>query len=570
MAQDFVNSFIEKLTSKTTTVAINISSSSTIEVMEIDKNGVINNYVSSAIQYNAFTKELENVAQFESEIKKAFADLGVSTSSPVYVSLPTFVIDHEEFPAIALEEDAENIKTMLKATVEKNYIFKKYDPAISFYKLPTEESLTGNTMIPLCYTALRADEYAKIKGVFDSLRLNVKAIDSSYSALINGVIATQKINPEIINADRQWNIINITSNSFVIFAMKGKHLYAVYEEPLAVKSFNEDEIYQIVTNSLDLVIHNYPADQVVIVSQSDNVSAEYLSSVLDLNCSKAFIEDNRYRKPLVETGLNITQSSKSKISLEAVGITTWNKNSNGFKFNFLDTPSMGAEASAEVETIFVNINGKEVELSYDLIKKVAIGFMGLVFIIFGGIYAGLLSMKNAFEVQETEIAEKIGRINKELDIKHEVTGISEAEFLGKSYRNNLSYLKSYAAIAKEIPDMLWIEELQLSENSTLYLKGRSYRMDDILNYYDSLKNIGAFQDLRISTLKISNTPISDLLLDRNSEMTEETTYEFAIGQPFFVNLNAPTDSTEKKDGSSNNSLPLEGVTAPPTIPKQDI
>ncbi len=564
MVQDFFNSLIDKLKTKTSIVAINIAANSTIEVMELDKDGMINNYFTSAIQYNSFTKELEHPVQLEAELKKAFSELGVSASSPVYISLPTFVIDHEDFPMVV--DDPEEIKTMLKATVEKNYIFKKYDPATSYYKLPEEEASNGT--VPLCYTALRADEYVKIKGVFDSLGLNIKAIDSSYSALINGVIATGKINPDIVASNGHWNIINITSNSFVIFAMKGKNLHAVYEEPLAVKSFSEEEIYQIIANSLDLVIENYPAQQVVIVSQSDNVSAEYLCSVLELNCSKTFIDDNKYRKQLVEVSLNITQSYKNRISLEAVGITTWFKNTDGFKFNFMDTPSAGIADSNEFNTVFITINGREIELTPDRLQKIAYIFFAIVLIICGLIWAVLSYAKTAIDQQNVDITMKISKLSSELDIKQEVTGMSQAEFLQKSYRNNISYLKSYAAIAKEIPSMLWIEEFQLSENSTLYLKGRSYKMDDILNYYDSLKNIGAFQDLRLSVLKISNTPISDLLLDRNSEMTEETTYEFAIGQPFYIDPNA-TAPSKGEDGKTP-EVPLPPSNLPPAPTKQDM
>ncbi len=566
MELGFLNELLDKIKSKTATVAINISSRSILEVMELDKNGMIINYACIPIQYNAFTKELENINDFESALKRAFSELNLSMSSKTYVSIPTFIIENSTLPDPGAAEREENIKTMLMSLVEKNYIFKKYTPSISYYKLPEEESTSGQ--IDVSYTALRADEFAKIKDVFENLGIKVVAIDSSYSSLINGVIATHKINSDIINANEKWNIINITSNSFTIFAMKGKNLVNVYEEPIAVKSFSEEEVYQFISNSIDLVIDNYLAKQVVIVSQSDDVSAEYLTSILKIDCPKAFIEDNKYRKQLVEVGLNITQSNKIRISLEAVGISNWYKNEDGFKFDFLDAPMV---VDTTVESIFVQIGGKDVELTPDIIKKIALAIGFVVIITLTLIYVGLSSWYNAQEREQNELASKIQKLENELNLKPQATGMSEAEFLQKSYTNNLNYKKSYSAIAREIPDMLWIEEFQLAEDSKLYLAGRSYKMDDVLNYYDSLNKIGKFPNLRISVLKISNTPISELLLNKDSDMTEETTYEFALGQKFFVD---PTVIVETKptEGDGNVTLP-PGETLPPApapnLPKQD-
>lgn len=552
----FINEILDKLKSKSSTVAINVSSKSILEVVEFDKSGLIINYASVPIQYNAFTKELENINDFESAIKRAFSEINLGLSSKVYVSLPTFIIDHETLPDI---EEAEAIKTMLVSSVEKNYIFKKYDPAISFYKLPEEETTPGN--VKICYTALRADEYAKMKSVFEDIGLKVVAIDSSFSSLINGVIVSQKVNPSIIEANDNWNIINITSNSFSIFSMKGKTLIGVYEEPLAVKSFTEEEVYQVITNSLDLVLGNYPAKQVVVVSQSDDVSAEYLASVLNVDCPKTYIEDNKYRKQIIEYGLNITQSNKVRVSLEAIGIANWAFNQDGFKFDFLDAP---LAVDTTVESIFVPIGGRDIELTPEVIKKIVISF-GIVLMIFLGlIFVSLISIYNAKEKEQVELVSKIQKIENELNLQPQATGMSQAEFLQKSYTNNLNYKKSYSAIAREIPEMLWIEEFHMAEDSKLYLAGRSYRMDDVLNYYDSLNKLGKFPNLKISVLKISNTPISELLLNNDSDMVEETTYEFALGSPFYRSSSQQVEVVEK-EVKEDASIP-----APPTrFKKQD-
>lgn len=560
MSSGFINEILSKLTSKTSMVAINISAASVLEVMEVDKNGMIANYASAPIQYNAYTKEFENISDFEAALKRLYNELSLSLASPAYVSIPTVIIDHETLP---YSESSDDIKSMLRSTVEKTYIFRRYDPAISYYVLPNENSMTT---MNYCYTALRESEYLKVRDCFSTLGLNIKAIDVSFSSLINGVIATRRINEDIINADGKWNILNITPNSFLFLAMQGKQLISVYEEPLAIKATSEEEIYQQIANSLDLVIDNYPAEQIVVVSQSDDVSAEYLTSIINVDCTKAFIEDNKYRKQLVELGLNITQSMKTKVSLEAVGITTWQSNTDGFKFNFIDAP-LAASQGAGVESIFIQVNGKDIELTPQRVQYIAIGLFVLVAVICGIAYACLTSLKEAYSRTNSDLAANISKLQNDLDSKPQVTGMSVMEFLRKNYANNENYKKSYAALAQEIPDMLWVEEFQLADDSDVYIAGRSYRMDDVLNYYDSLKKIGKYPNLKIKVLRISNTPISELLLTPESDMTEETTYEFAFGDPFYVNPTAPVaeDKKGEKSKPGDPTPPMGGLPSPDMI-----
>ena len=568
-----ITAFFEKFSTKSSTVAINVSSRSVLEVLEFDKTGLIKNYVAVPIQYNAFTKEIENINDFEAAIKRAYQELGISLSSKVYISVPTFIIETETLPMV---DDEEAIKTMLVSSAEKNYIFKKYDPAISYYKVPSDD----NNNLNVVYTALRQDEFGKMTGVFDALGMKVVAIDSSYSTLINGVIATQKVNPNLIENNQPWNIVNITSNSFMIFAMKGKNLVGIYEEPLAVKSFTEEEIYQVITNSLELALDKYPADQLLVVSQSDNVSAEYLTSVLSTDVSKTFIQDNKDRKQLVELDYNITQSNKTRVSLEAVGIAHWAFNQDGFKFNFANTPvATTAAAVNDIESIMIG----DFELTPQRLQKYAIIYFLLIFILFGGVAFFGNTLKSGYEQTQAELHSKEQDLQAQLSEKEpEVKGITEAQFLKNAYNQNVNYKKSYASIAREIPDMLWIEEVQLSSDSKLYMSGRSYRMDDILNYYDSLNKLGKFQNLKISVLKIGNHDLSTLL---KSDMTQETTYEFAFGESFYVDPNAaPVEKKEPEQqpeassgpvpppppGAANNSGGAPNIPpAPTTVPKED-
>ncbi|MCQ2957720.1 MAG: PilN domain-containing protein, partial [Candidatus Gastranaerophilales bacterium] len=536
-----------RIGAKASKVAVNISPRCEIEIMELDKGGLINNYSKFPYNYNNISKEIENVSDVENNIKTAFANMKLSKASKIYLSIPTYFMEHVDLPLVDCTDD--EIKQALVTTAEKNYIFKKYDPAISFYKFPTNENEYSN-QISLCYTALRADEFIKIKDIFENLGLKVVAIDSSYASLINGVIATNIIDQAIYVENRKWNIVNITSNSFVVFGMQGNLLTSFYEEPLAVKSFSEEEIYSVINSSLELVLSDYPAEQLVVVSQSDNVSAGYLTETINVNYPKLFIEDNvKYKKrPHVDMNLNMVQSHQEQVTLEAVGIAARVNNQECFKFDFLDAP---LDVDTAVESIIIPFNGKDIEITSDKLLKTVI-LLGLSIVIVCALLFGLaFTLENSASKTQEAVVQKVKKLESELDIKPQTTGITLEDFLAKSYSNNVNYRKSYAAIAREIPDMLWLEEFQIADDSKVYIQGRSYKMDDVLNYYDSLNKLGKFSNLRITTLKISNTEISELLLTKDSDMTEETTYEFAFGQHVYVepNLNATDEKIENKTDS---------------------
>ncbi len=573
---DSLNNFLDQIQSKAKTIAINISARSEIEIMELDKNFMITNYSSIPISYNAFTKEIENFSQLENQLRAVLGELGISPkSSKAYVSIPTVVIDHAVLFSSIKEGDASNIKTALMAELEKNYIFKKYDAASSYYEI---ESEAASDQFVVCYTGIREDQFAQIKNILeDELGLTLLAIDSSFSSLINGVVTTGKIDQKYIEEKANWSILNITSNSYMLFYMRGNELVSVYEEPLAVKSFSEEEVYQVIISSFELIMNNYPSAAYVVVSQSDDVSAEYLSSLINTRAKVTYIDDNKSRKQLVEVGLNVTQSKKVRISLEAVGIANWAKN-DGFKFNFVD---VAVAIDNTVDSIYwgdKEITPKEVLNFVIIISAIAIVLTAAVYII-------LISLNNSNAKSNDQLENEIRELQRRLDRDNNKVnnGISEKQFLLDKYTYNKEMLKSYGAVGRSIPEMLWIEEFQLSENSKIFLKGRSYRMDDILSFYDNLSTNANFPNLTINQLEISQNELSDRLVSDNADDEEknEITYFFIIGdnvapanpKTSIIPIAPPKDEQQPTVDSDGNPLPPGAslpAPPPPSTPKKDV
>ncbi|MDD3594512.1 MAG: hypothetical protein PHX18_07790 [Candidatus Gastranaerophilales bacterium] len=573
-----IKQILDNLQHKKKLVSINISPKSVVEIAEIEKQThKIINYTSVPIQYNSFSKQIENFADFESALKKAFLELGFSLNSSVYLSIPTVITSHQVFPA-SLEDDS--IKLSLTAEVEKNYIFKKYDPSISYYRIPTENP--DNAF--LCYTAIQSEQLAQIVSVLEGVGIKILAVDSNYSSMLRGIIASNKIERLIVDENRKWNVVLITPNSYNILAMSGSNLIEIFEEPLAVKSFNEDEVYQVIADSLNLSLVNYPADQMVIVSQSDDVSAEILMSSVNSDVVMSYIEDNKFtKKPIVEVGFNVVQSKAQKISPEIVGISLWAEHPDSFRFNFVDTV-----VELSTDSILINIMGRDVELTSKLLETISIILVVLIVLFVGVLYGLGYMLESAQNKAYEDVVEKVGIIEKSLENKPQARGISLEEFLQNTYTNNKDMSKSYNAIGEEIPAMLWIEEFEMGDSLALYMKGSAYTMDDVLNYYDSLKRLGRFNDLKISSLKVADTTYNTQ--DYSVSPQVEKVYEFVLGQPVYSLFNAvpaAAGTAQTQAGTDPNAADISGskkvnpakpapapsdseLPPPPTtLPKQD-
>ena len=82
---------------------------------------------------------------------------------------------------------------------------------------------------------------------------------------------------EQMQSNTSWNLMLISSNGYSICSMVGKNIVDYYEEPLAIKSFEGDEIYNAISASAQITLMSYPANSLFVLSETDMVSAELLS-----------------------------------------------------------------------------------------------------------------------------------------------------------------------------------------------------------------------------------------------------------------------------------------------------
>ncbi len=116
----------------------------------------------------------------------------------------------------------------------------------------------------------------------------------------------------------------IGQNSYSIISMFEKKIMEYYEEPLALKSFVDDEIYNAIISSAQLTLSGLPANHLLIISETDLVSAEVLSMKISVEGSVKFLECNKFSQgELLPVNLNILPSLALQITPEAVGAAVY-------------------------------------------------------------------------------------------------------------------------------------------------------------------------------------------------------------------------------------------------------
>ncbi|EKE04489.1 MAG: hypothetical protein ACD_20C00057G0002 [uncultured bacterium] len=492
------SSLIDKIKSTTmnTTsyVGISVSQKSVLEVVQFNnETKEVIKYGKTDLAYDLVARQINHMTLLESGIQKLYHDLEIPINTPAVLTLPTVSMNHQTLP---LQLSTDEIRTALISETERYYIFKKNEPVVSWNQLAVNENGTQRVI----YSAVQKDQIDQIVEIAHKTGLKLAAVESSYAALIRGLIITD-IPKDAVDEDKSWCTLLITPNSFIVITLTGNKIVQITEEPLAVRSFNPEDIYpNIASLSMESTLNKNP-EHIVIISKSDDVSAEILSKYLDLTCKVSFIEENHYNKtPLFKGNINISANNNNAISLESVGSTCWKAPDSPINFNLLgqDGPELGFK---------IPFLDKSLSLNSALIEYILLGLIALSFISFATTYLVCLAMNSSLEKAQKESYIKLGEVTKEAELiaKDQPTMQGNANELAYTiYDKNQRLVQSYNAISEVIPEKLWIEHFDLNDNLTTNIRGKAYSVEEIISYYQSLNKAAKFANLKIASIKVVN------------------------------------------------------------------
>lgn len=580
-----LNNLLSKFgASSDVTVGVSVSPSVGLEMIEIDKNTkTVSKYACRPLEYNYSTREITDYDEFRTTLAALFDDLKLPHSSKVILTLPTVHFGLINLPLMLGDEAVTNA---IISEAEQTYIFKRQEPVVGWTNIVKPNQSTDSTDI--LYSALQNNALAEIYAACMEVGCTLVSIETSYLSLLKALSYTG-FAEEQMKDYVTWNLMIIGQNSYAILSMSGKTVISYYEEPLALKSFSGEEIYNAIISSSNLTLTTNPANWLYIVSETDIVSAEVLSKKISFDGKIAYLESNKYvQQPLLDSAKNIMPNLVLKMTPEAIGTGIYNFSDYPIKLNLI-----GEFSTDDVKTDIyktVTIGNVSIELSPSFIKKmtlfIAVPILLIILLLF--VTFNILNNKQIEEqsILTTELEKKQAEMKKYDAIKINVFDEKTEISLINAY--NKEKVIYYSALGLSIPAHTWITKFKITKNGKVYISGKTSRLEDVYNFYRDLKLSVINSDIKVYSLdavenedpestkkpkfysfEISNMEDVDIIALKEykkyqSEQRSENP-EAALNEPDVTQQNnASSDNNQQNNnGAPNNNNNNQAAPPPP-------
>ena len=498
------------------TVYMSVSPSVGLEVIKVDTSSkMITAYANRKLEYNESLREIADYEEFKAAVKDLFEELHISLHCNIILNLPMVLFGTKEVPLI-LGDDA--INEVLISEVEQTYTFKRHDPLVVW--LDANSKPAGETR-KVFYSALQKDVVDNIKTSLAEIGATLVGVKTSLSSEINALYFSGLAEDQM-QENSTWNLLFVSANGYSICSMQGSKIVDYYEEPLALKSFESDELYNAITSSIQLALMNYPTEFNYIVSNTDLVSAQILSSrISGTGGTVGFLENNIYRKDeFISTSLEILPDLAANITLEALGVAVSLLPNLPMQMNFMDSYS-GTGVVDDDSPVVIRVGEKEFEITPQAALKIVTVVLAILII-------PILALNILLPLGKNNIQKKLDTLTEQAKtLEDEVKKYSDEEAQLDSFnvkreiQDTLKYnkikLMTYSALGEAVPKGLWVTYFFTQKDGKIDIKGASTNVEDVYVFYKNLKDYLINAKLRLYRLEMATQNIEDAV--ENSQQT---------------------------------------------------
>lgn len=536
-----------------TTVYISVSSSNFVEIIIPETNGGVKAYAQLPLEYSEAQREIAKYEEFANILPELFQKVNVNPKgAKVYLSLPTIWFGYKDNIPLLLDDAA--ITNVILGDLEQTYIFKRKDPIpVWFDAIASEKSDTRSVF----YTALQEDVKTRLQEIFKEMGANLIGITCSLISDLKGLYTSGFASALMDDENSSWNLMIVTNSGYQMYGMKGKKFFDYYEEPLAFKSYEDNEIYAAIDNAAQVTLLSSSATAMVIVSETDLVSAEILSKQIQFGGTLIPIEDNKYRKdPVLEpTLLNLIPEEQVKVSLQAIGVIA-NSDILPVDINFL--VAMG-EKIVDDEILEIPISsGKIIELTPKKATIYASVILGVIVIPLLIIML-VVSHLNAKATEESQsLDQQIQGIDAQLasyEQKATKVEFDSAKEIEKVLKNNRIKIMAYSALGDSTPRNLYLTYYMAGDDGLFDIQGCANTVEDVYVFFQNLKYALFESKLRLRKLDFKSGSL-DQIIDSGTSEYSNANYIFEITNMNDAQLSsfmqALTGSDNKNAGAGAN------------------
>lgn len=548
------------------TVYLSVTPGVGLELIQLDiSSRSVRNYAFRPLEYNESLRELTDYDAFKEAITELFAEMHISTKCNIILNMPMVLFGSKELPLL-LADDA--VTEALTSEVEQSYIFKRYEPAISW-----TDSTAGQSgdMRKLFYTAIQKMALENIKNVLTELGATLAGVEISVTSILKALAFSGRAE-EMMKENITWNLMIVNQSGYSIISMIGKNIVDYYEEPVPIRSLEGDEIYNAINASAQITLMSYPANYLYVISETDLVSAEVLAGRLQVDGVVQFWENNGFKKQdIIPVSLEVLEDTARKISLEAIGIAVGSAVSMPMKFNFVSSSSSsdGGAVDDGNEPVPIKIGDKEIELTPIAARNIAV--IAAIVLIAPTLLASIAipMLQKSKQAQLDDVTSRLQSVQNEVKkMQEEQNKLNDFDVnseIKKVLGNNRIKLMSYSALGEAVPKNLWMTYFVARDDGKIDIKGESKNVEDVYTFFRNMKDSLIDTKLRLHKLQLQTDSVDDVV---TADPSVPVNYEFEITNMTEAELNPPppvdpnqqnsdqAKEDESKKGGLLNSKPL--------------
>ena len=529
-------------------IYVSISPACGLEILEIDNSGTIRTYAQAPLEYNDAQREIANYDAFRNTLAELLQSRNIDPMKiNVHLNLPTVWFGLKEGIQLLLDDNA--ITNIVIGELEQSYIFKRKNPVPYWFDAQVSTNSDSRSVF---YTAVQEEVIEQIREILTGMGAVLVSVGCSLFADLKGLYVTALAREQMENDGHSWSLMIVNNSGYQLLSLQGKRLLEYYEEPMPLKSFEGEEVYTEIENSVQIALMSSPSSSLVIISESNLVSAELLKERLQFSGQSIAIEENQYRKePIANFGLNVLPDDQVKVSLSAYGSAAPSGLINN-DVNFLGA----ADKPVEVAT-FMGIT-----------PPVATVFALIILAVISGIslFAASTTEKMANDMQakgaelDTQITALQSEVQQMEGAQEGKVVVDSVEEIAKTLKNNRTKIMAYAALGESIPKDLYLTYFITGDNGLIAIKGCADTVEDVYVFFKNLKDSLVDSNLRVSNLGLRSGSLDKVVNDTVSPF-DSAPYIFEITnmtdaqlQSYINKLTPPAAATDE------NGEPIEGET----------
>ncbi len=461
-------------------------------VFDKDSNNVVK-YGQKFIEYNIASREIQDYNSLRSAIGDLFNELEIQKEKAnVYLVLPNVHFGFRSIEDPSIDSDA--IESMILSDASESYLFKQSEPQSAFVDL---NARTGANSKYIAHSSIQRKVVEEIQDACMDIGVNIVGIEGSTSAIPRGIALTGLVD-DVVQENRNWDILLVNPNNYAIFQMSGSRILDYIEVPFAIMSFEGEEVYTALSSAVQQYLPNYPAKRLVIVSQTDNVSAELLKTAVIFDEEIVAIDSNKFsEKPCAKIAPSVIEQTALSMSPSALGASTPKKG------GFATLNVMGDMSYDGVVTYGVlEIGDKEIELNSDSIMKFSILISGALLVltlIVCGLFFGIASF---FGAKAGELQTRIDTLNTEITELEKNVAAGITTLIKQISENNKIAINYYDSLSTDIPSHVWLTYYINKDGKEVGIEGFSLDINDIYEYFKSLKMLAPNSDIKLNKLEV--------------------------------------------------------------------